>query len=99
LGGPVTRRRGTLDSAFSELRRLSGWPADGIWAVITDYATFAYLADIIVVPEFQGHGVGTAIVKAMVEHPQLRGIRLMLLRLGGHPKPAIDRQLKTGHSR
>lgn len=52
----------------------------GFGRVITDYATFAYLADIIVFPECQGRGVGKAIVKAMVEHPQLSGIRLMLLR-------------------
>jgi len=44
------------------------------------YATFAYFADIIVFPEYQGRGVGTAIVQAMVEHPQLQGVRLMLLR-------------------
>jgi GNAT superfamily N-acetyltransferase len=52
----------------------------GFGRVITDFATFAYLADIIVFPEFRGRGVGKAIVKAMVEHPQLMGIRLMLLR-------------------
>jgi GNAT superfamily N-acetyltransferase len=52
----------------------------GFGRVITDYATFAYLADIIVFPESQGHGVGKAIVKAMTEHPQLRDIRIMLLR-------------------
>ena len=52
----------------------------GFGRVITDYATFAYLADIIVFPECQGRGVGTAIVQAMVDHPRLAGIRLMLLR-------------------
>ena len=52
----------------------------GFGRVITDYATFAHFADIIVFPDCQGRGVGTAIVKAMVEHPQLSGVRLMLLR-------------------
>ncbi len=52
----------------------------GFGRVITDCTTFAYLADIIVFPEFQGRGVGKAIVQAMVEHPQLQGIRLMMLR-------------------
>lgn len=52
----------------------------GFGRVITDYATFAYLADIIVFDGCQGRGVGKAIVKAMVEHPQIGGIRLMLLR-------------------
>lgn len=52
----------------------------GFGRVITDYATFAYLADIIVFPDFQGRGVGKAIVQAMVEHQELRGIHIMLLR-------------------
>lgn len=52
----------------------------GFGRVVSDYATFAYLADIIVFPGFRGRGVGKAIVRAMVEHPALSGIRIMLLR-------------------
>ena len=48
--------------------------------MITDYATFAYLSDIIVFPESQRRGVGTAIVKAMLAHPMLSGIRITMLR-------------------
>ena len=52
----------------------------GFGRVISDYATFAYLADIIVFPDFRRRGAGKAIVKAMVEHPMLSGIRIVLLR-------------------
>lgn len=48
--------------------------------VITDFAVFAYLADIFVVPEHQGRGVGKALVRAMVEDPQIQGLQVMLLR-------------------
>jgi ribosomal protein S18 acetylase RimI-like enzyme len=52
----------------------------GFGRVITDYAVFGYVADIFVLPEFQGRGIGKAIVRSMMEHPQLQGLQLMLLR-------------------
>lgn len=48
--------------------------------VVTDFAVFAYLADIFVVPEFQRRGIGKALVRAMLEHPRLQGLQLVLLR-------------------
>jgi GNAT superfamily N-acetyltransferase len=47
---------------------------------ITDFTVFAYLADIFVVPEYQRRGVGKALVRAMLEHPKLQGLQVMLLR-------------------
>lgn len=52
----------------------------GFGRAITDFAVFAYLADVFVLPEFQGRGIGKALVRAMVEHPRLQGVQLMLLR-------------------
>jgi len=52
----------------------------GFGRVITDFAVFAYLADIFVVPEFEGRGIGKAIVRAMTADPRLQGLPLMLLR-------------------
>ena len=52
----------------------------GFGRVVTDYAVFAYLADIFVVPDYQGRGIGKALVRAMVEAPQLQGLQVMLLR-------------------
>ncbi len=48
--------------------------------MITDFAVFAYLADIFVIPEYQGRGVGKTIVRAMMEEPRLQDLLLMLLR-------------------
>lgn len=42
---------------------------------VTDQATFAYLADVFVVPEQRGQGYGRAIVKAVLEDPRLQGLR------------------------
>ena len=48
--------------------------------VITDRAVFAYLADVFVVPELRGQGVGKALLRAIVDHPELQGLSLFLLR-------------------
>ena len=48
--------------------------------VVTDFAVFAYLADVVVLPEHRGQGLGKALVRAIVDHPPLRGIRFFLLR-------------------
>jgi GNAT superfamily N-acetyltransferase len=52
----------------------------GFARVITDRAVFAYLSDVFVVQEFQGRGVGKALVKTILEHPELQGLKLFLLR-------------------
>ena len=52
----------------------------GFGRVITDRAVFAYMADVFVIPEYRGRGIGTAIVGAMVVHPDLRNLKVFLLR-------------------
>jgi N-acetylglutamate synthase-like GNAT family acetyltransferase len=42
---------------------------------VTDQATFAYLADVFVVPEQRGRGYGRAIVKAVLEDSRLQELR------------------------
>jgi GNAT superfamily N-acetyltransferase len=41
---------------------------------------FAYIADVFVVPEFRGQGIGKALVRAMLDHPDVAGLRVVLLR-------------------
>jgi GNAT superfamily N-acetyltransferase len=47
--------------------------------VITDYATFAYLADVFVVPEHRGRGVSKLLMRSILDHPELQGLRRFLL--------------------
>ncbi|KAF1711602.1 GNAT family N-acetyltransferase [Pseudoxanthomonas sacheonensis] len=42
---------------------------------VTDQATFAYLADVFVVPEQRGKGYGRDIVRALMEDSRLQGLR------------------------
>jgi ribosomal protein S18 acetylase RimI-like enzyme len=48
--------------------------------VVTDYAVFGYLSDIFVIPEFRGQGIGTRLVLAMMEHPDVAELKVVLLR-------------------
>ncbi|HEU4889482.1 MAG TPA: GNAT family N-acetyltransferase [Thermoanaerobaculia bacterium] len=47
----------------------------GFARAITDYATFAYIADVFVLPSHRGHGISKQIMDAVVNHPRLRGLR------------------------
>ena len=48
--------------------------------VITDRAVFAYLADIFVIPEYRGRGISKILVRAMLDHPDLSDVRVVMLR-------------------
>lgn len=47
--------------------------------VITDYATFAYLADVFVVEAHRGKGVSKALMASILDDPKLQGLRRWLL--------------------
>ena len=48
--------------------------------VVTDRAVFAYLADVFVVREFRGRGISKALMRAILAHPDLAGVTMILLR-------------------
>jgi GNAT superfamily N-acetyltransferase len=47
----------------------------GFARVITDYATFAYVADVFIVESHRGRGLGKFLMQCIVEHPRLQGLR------------------------
>lgn len=47
----------------------------GFGRVVTDYATFAWVADVFVREEYRGQGLGKWLVEVMLTHPQLQGFR------------------------
>ena len=47
--------------------------------VVSDFATFAYLADVFVLPEHRGRGYSKAMVAEVMAHPQLQGLRRFML--------------------
>jgi GNAT superfamily N-acetyltransferase len=51
----------------------------GLARMITDRATFAYLCDVYVLPDYQGKGLGKWLMQCVMEHPDLAGHRRMQL--------------------
>jgi len=73
----------------------------GFARVISDRATFAYLADVFVLPAHRGRGVARQMLEALHAHPDLQGLRRWVLftrdmqplyaRLGWEPYPTPER--------
>jgi GNAT superfamily N-acetyltransferase len=51
----------------------------GFARVVTDYATFAWLADVFVLEEFRGRGLSKWLLEVVCAHPELQGLRRWLL--------------------
>ena len=66
------RSRETVERLVREASRVVGVYADGrqvgFARAVTDGVSFVYLADVYVLPELRGRGVGVELVREMVEH-------------------------------
>jgi N-acetylglutamate synthase-like GNAT family acetyltransferase len=51
----------------------------GFARVISDFATFAYLADVCIMPEERGKGLSKWLMQVILQHPQLQGLRRFTL--------------------
>lgn len=51
----------------------------GFARVVTDSATFAYLADVFVIEACRGAGLSKWLMQTIVEHPQLANLRRFVL--------------------
>ena len=49
----------------------------GFARMITDLATYGYMADVFILPAHRGKGLSKWMVKCMLEHPDLQGLRRM----------------------
>jgi GNAT superfamily N-acetyltransferase len=51
----------------------------GVARLVTDYATFAWLCDVFVDTTHRGRGLGMFLVDTAVGHPDVRGLRQVLV--------------------
>ena len=51
----------------------------GFARVVTDYATFGWLCDVFVLPAYRGRGLGTWLVQTVVDAPELKDVRRLVL--------------------
>lgn len=51
----------------------------GFARMITDEATFAYLADVFILEEYRGRGLSKWLMEVIMSYPALQGLRRMML--------------------
>jgi len=51
----------------------------GFARMITDRATFAYLADVFILEEYRGLGLSKWLMEVIMSYPDLQGLRRMML--------------------
>lgn len=77
------RSRETVERAVSRSMGIGLYAGDGSQAgfarVVTDATTFAYLADVFVIPEHRGRGLARFLVRAVLAHPDLAGVERWML--------------------
>ena len=79
----------------------------GFARVITDRATFAYLADVFVLEAHHGHGLSKWLMECIQSHPDLQGLRRWMLatrdahglyqQFGFHELKAPERFMEIHH--
>jgi GNAT superfamily N-acetyltransferase len=52
----------------------------GFARVATDRAVFGYLMDVFILPEWRGRGLSKILMREVVQHPDLAGLKVFLLR-------------------
>ena len=51
----------------------------GFARVVTDFATFGWIADVFIVEEHRGQGLAKWLMESILSHPQLQGFRRWVL--------------------
>ena len=99
----------TIDASFCFGIYLDGKQI-GFARVVTDYVVFAYLMDVFITPEHRGKGYSSALIKAMMEEPQLQQVKIWRLatsdahflyekfgfRALAHPEKMMERIIDNG---
>jgi GNAT superfamily N-acetyltransferase len=70
--------RETLDRAIENALCFGIYDGDrqvGFARVVSDFATFAYLADVFVVDSHRGRGLSKWLMEVIMGHPRLQGLR------------------------
>lgn len=53
----------------------------GFGRIITDYTTYAYVCDVVINKKHRGKGLANSLIKAMLEYPELKGLKTWSLRI------------------
>ncbi len=51
----------------------------GFARIVTDFATVGWMCDVFILPSYQGNGLGKWLVECIVDHPDVKSLRRILL--------------------
>ena len=77
-GIPLETVQASIANSLCVAVRHSGGQV-GFARIVSDFATFAYPADVYVLDEHRGHGLASAMLDHLHTHPRLQGLRRWLL--------------------
>ena len=82
------RPRDTVERLVREAQRVVGVYSDarqiGFARAFTDGVAIAYLADVYVLPEFRGRGLGIELVREMIDNGPYAGVKWLLHTTDAH---------------
>ena len=76
------RKRETMERAIAHSECFGLYRGEeqvGFARVVTDYATFAWIADVFVLPPHRGQGLAQWVIECILAHPKLQGLRRFVL--------------------
>jgi GNAT superfamily N-acetyltransferase len=74
-----------IDEAARVVGLYDGERQVGFCRAATDGVSFVYLADVYLLPEYRGRGLGESLVRTMVEGGELSGLKWLLHTTDMHP--------------
>jgi GNAT superfamily N-acetyltransferase len=74
-----------IENAWRVVGAFRGMETVGFARAVSDGVAIAYLADVFVVPDHRGRGLGRRLVSAMVEGSEAEGLRWLLHTDDAHP--------------
>ncbi|MEO7971838.1 MAG: GNAT family N-acetyltransferase [bacterium] len=78
VGRSVEVVRRSIDNSFC-FGIYKGAEQVGFARVVTDFATFAWLADVFVIPDHRGRGLAKWLMEVILAHSELQGFRRWVL--------------------
>lgn len=77
-----TRSRATIERSLKNSLVFAVYDGDrqvAMARLVSDYATFAWLCDVFVVPDYRSRGIGRWLMEEIFAHPDLQGLRRWVL--------------------
>ena len=78
IGRPMSIVRKSIENSLC-FGLYDGADQVGFARIVTDSATFGWMCDIFILPTHRGRGLGKWLVECMMEHPDVKGLRRILL--------------------